>query len=263
MGRLVDSMTRPAGSRWLPGPDSPRMEEAQIHVWRASLDVEQGDAQALEAVLSAEERAATSRLELDWMKRRFGVRRGLLRTLLAAYLGAPPASLRFDRGPQGKPSLTGPPEWRALRFNASHSEDRALVAVAKGRDVGLDVERIRDGIEHAALAARYFSPAEASAIARGPTEQGTNLFFRYWTCKEAWVKARGGGLSIPLDRFEVKLEPGGRRGRVAAVEGTGDRPSWCVDSLDAAPGYAAALAFEEPRPTICLWDWTPRRMLEE
>jgi 4'-phosphopantetheinyl transferase len=158
-----------------------------------------------EASLSPDERARAARLAAGDVRRRFVASRAALRDILAAYVGASPAGLRFRYGPHGKPALAPPLEW--LHFNLAHSQDLAVVAVAR-RPVGVDVERVRplaDG--PLALAARTFAPGEVAALRAAPQSQQLDEFFRYWTCKEAYVKARGAGLSLPFDQFTVELPP--------------------------------------------------------
>jgi 4'-phosphopantetheinyl transferase len=140
-------------------------------------------------LLSPDERDRAERFKVPGAAERFTLARGLLRRTLGGILGTDPAGLRFSYGPQGKPGLEG----RALTFNLSHSENWAAIAVAQGREVGIDLERIRPHDHH--LVERYFSAPEAILYrATLPEKQGL-AFYHFWTAKEAYLKARGEGIS--------------------------------------------------------------------
>ena len=236
---------------------SPELTDTQVHVWRASLDLPDEVVRSLESLLSKDELLRASRFSFERIQRRFVVRRGQLRSVLALYLGEDPRSLRFEYGPQDKPRLVGEPAWENLSFNTTHSYDMALFAVAHCREVGIDLEKIRDDFEHAEIANRHFAPSEAANLEAEPLESRLPLFFDYWTCKEAWIKAMGGGLSIPLNQFEIRLEPGESRARVVSLSLPVLDAQWFVHRLRVAPGYAAALAVEGFDVGVSLRDWAP------
>jgi 4'-phosphopantetheinyl transferase len=182
--------------------------------------------------------------------------------LLARYLGARPEDLRFAYGSKDKPRLAGDRSRQDLQFNCSHSAELALIAVTRGREIGVDVERVRDDVRCSELATRYFAPAEAMALARETPDKQRDLFFRYWTGKEAWIKAEGGGLSIPLRQFEVRFSSGDRPAPVVTLaDASGDLLGY-VYPLRVAGGYAAALAAAEPGLEIQLRQWTPEVVLQ-
>jgi 4'-phosphopantetheinyl transferase len=250
-------MTYPGSSCWRSPSARPILDEAAVHVWRASLEAPEGAFEALHEVLSEDERVRAARFASEELQRRFIVRRGILRTLLASYLEASPRDLRFEYGPEDKPSLAGDPVWKALRFNLSHSYGKALFAVAREREIGVDLEKIRDEVEHDEIAQGYFAPLEAAALAEAPLESRAPLFFTYWTCKEAWIKAKGRGLTLPLDRFEIRLVHGESSARVIDLEDPNHDSHGYVHQLDAAPGFAAALAVDDPDLGFSLWNWKP------
>jgi 4'-phosphopantetheinyl transferase len=211
-----------------------------VHLWCASLDLPDLAQQSLAALLSAEERdrARTFRFERD--RQRWIARRGLLRRLLGRYLGVDPAELRFVYGPRGKPALAAP---AALAFNLSHSGGLALYGISAASSIrlGVDVELIRSDLAHLPLAKRYFSPAEQSALQVLPRSQQLAAFFRCWTRKEAFVKALGEGLSVPLDSFDVSLSAG--EAQLLAWRHPAAAETVCtLFDLEPAPGFAAALA---------------------
>jgi 4'-phosphopantetheinyl transferase len=159
----------------------------------------------MDSVLSAEEKARASRFVYERDAKRFSTRRFRMRQILGAYLSCEPGVISFVAGEHGKPFLH-PDHNSDLQFNLSHSEDMAVLAVARELEVGVDVEWIRPVEER--IAEKFFSPAEQRALADLPPEWVTRGFFECWTGKEAFVKARGTGLSLPLDSFDVSLGPG-------------------------------------------------------
>jgi len=150
----------------------------------------------------------------------------------------PAKELAFDLNEFGKPELAG----SEIMFNLSHSHGLALFAVTRGRAIGIDIERIREEMTIGKIARRFFSPAEASALSALPAHQQAEAFFNCWTRKEAWIKARGQGLSIALNSFEVSLAPG-EPARLRATRPDPEEASrWSLVALACEPGYAAALA---------------------
>lgn len=237
---LTSSMLREA-----PPDGSLDLDRATVHVWQARLDqfaVRQG--QMLE-LLSADERERAARFHFAKDRRHFIVARALLRTLLARYLNLPPHHLSFSYGPYGKPALAGEGESRALlRFNVSHSHGVALYAVARERDVGVDVEYVRRDMVGESIAERFFSAREVAALRALPAEVQPQAFFNCWTRKEAFIKARGEGLSFPLDRFEVSLDPKEPAALVSVRDDPREASRWSLQALPVEEGYAAALAVE-------------------
>jgi len=134
--------------------------------------------------------------------------RGCLRAVLARYTGLGPSALIFQPGATGKPALAaGPDGEERVLFNLSHSHGRMLIAVARQREVGVDLEQIRDGVEVAKLAQRFYSPSECESVTGLPAPAQAAQFFRYWAAKEAFLKCKGVGLQFPLDRCEIMLSP--------------------------------------------------------
>ena len=205
--------------------------------------------------LAADEQARAGRFYFQKDREHFIVARGVLRAILGRYLNREPAGLPFCYGSHGKPALAGQSERGAIRFNVSHSHGVALYAVTREREVGIDLERIRFDLEVVEIAERFFSRREAAMLRTLPMAAQRQAFFRCWTRKEAYIKARGEGLSLPLDQFDVSLAPG----EPAAVLGTQGDPSeasrWSLEELSPAPGYAAALAAEGHGWRLACWQW--------
>jgi 4'-phosphopantetheinyl transferase len=180
----------------------------------------------------------------------------VLRVILGGYLNRAPERLSFSYSSHGKPALAEESDRDAIRFSVSHSHGVALYAFTRGRDVGIDLERIRADLAVVEIAERFFSQQEVAMLRAFRTEEQRQAFFRCWTCKEAYIKARGEGLSLPLDRFDVALAPGGEP---AAVLGTQRDPSeaarWSLLELDPGPGYVAALAVEGHGWRLTCWRW--------
>jgi 4'-phosphopantetheinyl transferase len=222
------------------------LDGASVHLWRASLDCAPPERERLASLLSEDEQARAARLRVPSIRERFVAGRGLLRRLLGMYLAAPPESLRFAYRPHGKPYLhpeIGAPD---IRFNLSHSQGLALFAFARGREVGVDLEIIRSDRDHTRLASRFFSAREVDALAALDPGDRMAGFFRCWTRKEAYLKARGEGLAIPLDSFSVSVGPEETACLLEADGAPAEAARWRIAAVDAAPGYAAALAVEGP-----------------
>ena len=221
-------MTEP---RWQPGPARRRLDADTVDVWLVALD----DAPA-DVLLDAEEQARAARFVRDEDRARWIAARSALRALLGAYAGVDPRALRFAEGPHGKPALAGGDD--GLRFNLSHSADTALIAVARGREVGVDVELPRRAVDHVALARRVLTAEEADRIAAiedaGAQERA---FLRAWVRWEAVLKCRGTGIG-----------------------GAGEAPEgpmpWVAD-LDVDAPAAAALAVDDGPVAVRTWRWPP------
>jgi 4'-phosphopantetheinyl transferase len=211
------------------------LAEHEVHIWWVGLDPPAAVVEALRGCLAADELARAGRLRAPGAAARFVVARGALRRILGAYLDCPPGDVAFSYSASGKPALAGgtPRGARALRFSLSHSGSVAAYALARGRDVGIDIEEIRPGGAEVEIASRYFSPGEADAVAAATGAERDRLFYRCWTRREARLKAEGLGLlssgpSCP--------------GRASSAAGPAGR--WRALDLDAPPGYAGALVVE-------------------
>lgn len=191
-----------------------------------------------EAVLDDVERARSARLARPSDRNRFVAAHGALRRFLACCLEISPAAVIYEHGVSGKPRLArGLP---SLEFNLSHSGDLAIVAVARDRQVGVDVERLRELPDAMNIAQTHFTPDERDALGSLPPAERRDAFFRCWTRKEAVIKAVGHGLALALDSFDVDLAPGS----ASALRSFGGRPAaesgLSLRDLRAPPGFAAA-----------------------
>jgi 4'-phosphopantetheinyl transferase len=241
---------------WLlpPEPEDLTLTGEEVHVWRASLNWPAGYVRRFQDLLTPDELSRSERFRFQADRQRFLVARGLLRTILSRYLRVEPGQLRFAHDERGKPHLISPSASRALAFNLSHAHGLLLIAVTHNRRVGIDVEYTRPplpDVEH--IAERFFSVEEKEVLrALSPTARN-EAFFRCWTCKEAYLKARGEGLSMPLDRFQVAVIPG-QPARLLRVEGDLKEASrWSLRELVPAPGYVATLAVEGGGWRLSCW----------
>lgn len=251
---------------WVRPPENLDIGTDRVDVWRVHLSL----ATPSEDSLSADERQRASRFHFDVDRDRYIVAHASLRGILSRYLQCEPSELKFSANEYGKPSLIRSNDFSRsvksatevattndIEFNLSHSGDFALIAVARGRKVGVDVELIREGIELEDLARRNFSQAENQELMALPVEQRPLGFFNCWTRKEAYIKAQGLGLSMPLDSFDVSL------GEPAALKATrpdeNESARWSLHSLNVESDYAVALAVEGNGLEIRCWDWVVDR----
>lgn len=231
--------------------NSPRELSPQaIHVWRVRMDHACFEP---EQVLSDDEKERAGRFYFDSDRHRFSVARGALRAILGGYLGMEPKRVKFDYGAQGKPFLADAAS--PIRFNLSHSRDCALVAVSCGRDVGVDVEFVRALAGGGQIPERFFSSREAEALRALPEPLRERAFFVCWTRKEAYIKARGGGLSIPLDGFEVSVDPREPAALLAVRDDPAAAAQWGIVELFPADGFVAALAARGKDWRYYCYDW--------
>lgn len=237
----------------LPTLETLVLESDEVHVWRSYLDLAASQIQALYQTLSADERSRAERFYFQQDQHRFIAARGILRAILGRYLRVESNQLRFGYGLYGKPALTGECGGEDLRFNLSHSDGLALYAVTRGREVGVDLERIRADFVDEQVAKRFFSPEEVSALQALPAHLQKEAFFNCWTRKEAYIKARGEGLSFPLDKFEVSLSPGAPAALVSTLSDPQEATRWSLHHLFPGPGYVGALAVEGQSWQLKCW----------
>jgi len=224
-------------------------------VWRVSLRVAASNVGVYSTVLCTEEQDRAGRFFFERDRSAFIVTRGVLRTLLGRYLGCPPDRLQFRHGPAGKPALTEPFGGDALGFNVSHSHGLALLAMARGREVGVDVEKIRPGLATEDIATRFFAPREVAMLRAVPMPLRASAFFTCWTRKEAYIKATGKGLSLPLDGFVVSLAPGEPAAILDTRPDAAEASRWHLTALAPGAGYVGAVAIAGGQPEIKAWDW--------
>ena len=231
LGRDPRDWERPP-TRTRPGP-------GEVDVWRFGLDLDPGEVEALAVGLADDERDRAGRFVFPRDRDRYVAGRGRLRAILGGYLGLGPGEVRFAYGPRGKPALVRSGD--RLRFNLAHAQGLALLAIAEGREVGIDLEQVRPLPDADALAGRFFSVRERDELRARPDADRLAAFFTCWTRKEAYLKALGDGLAAPLDRFRVTIDPDGPA-RLLEVDGRpGSESGWTMVGIAPAPGYVGAL----------------------
>lgn len=219
-------------------------------MWRASLRAGGRSVARLRATLSMDERARADRFVQAAHRDAFVCARGFLRDVLGRVSGRAAATLRFGYGSAGKPRLD---DGTTLRFNLSHSDGVALLALTRGREVGVDVEALRAVPDALLLADRHMAASEARALRRVAPERRDAAFLRCWTLKEAYVKAVGDGLGMALDAFEVGFDAPAPRLRLLPSGATPE--DWSLEAIDPGPGYVGALAREAGSASLACFDW--------
>lgn len=241
-------------SDWVQPPVDLMLLNHDVHVWRASLEQPAEQVQKLAQTLSEDERIRAERFYFERDKKRFIVGRGLLRIILARYTNLAPHQLQFSYGKRGKPALVTTGAYSSLQFNLSHSEDLALYAIAHHRLLGIDLEYIRPISNVEQLAKRFFCPRESEVIRSLPPKQQQQAFFHGWTCKEAYLKATGEGLT-ELQQVEVSLAIGEPARLLSILGDSQATANWSLQALNVAPGYMGALAVEGYDWRLSCWQW--------
>jgi 4'-phosphopantetheinyl transferase len=223
-------------------PAAPQLVPAEAHVWEFPLTAAESRLGEFKQLLSADEQERAARFHFEKDQHKFTVARASMRAILGAYLGCSAQKLSFVYSENGKPALAEAAS--GIRFNLSHSGEMALLGVALDRDLGVDIELIRPDVETDNLARRFFSPTERDSIRTLPEEERIPAFFRCWTCKEAFLKGQGVGLSRGLDSFDVEVNPKSPARLLATRPDTAEAASWSLHDVAIISGYAAALAVE-------------------
>ncbi len=196
---------------------------------------------AYEALLTPEERARKQRYYFEKNRHEFLLTRALVRTVLSRYAPVRPAAWAFSANEWGCPAIATP-EGAGLRFNLSNTKGLVCCLVAQDRDVGIDVEDVAREGDTVSIADRFFSPTEVAELHALPEERQRSRFFDYWTLKEAYIKARGMGLAIPLDQFSFLLAPGSPIGIAFDPRLPDDPASWQFEQIRPTTAHLISLA---------------------
>ena len=231
--QLRDSTVDAAPSELPPGT---------VHLWQRSLQESSEAVEACYQLLSAEEREKALRYRIERPRSDFVLTRGTLRLLLAAYLGTTPREVSFEYSEYGKPRLAVSCD---VRFNVSHTNGLALLGFARNREIGIDVEQMRAEVEVLKLARRFFSTHEIDEIEKRSGDKLRRAFFHCWTRKEAYIKARGEGLSLPLQEFDVSVDRGATQALLATRPDASEASRWLIRDVPLSNGYAGALSVGE------------------
>jgi 4'-phosphopantetheinyl transferase len=218
------------------------LKEGEAHLWFVSLALVSDKISDFKSLLSADEQERADRFRAVQDADRYVAARGWLRTLLGSYLSIEPHRLQFSYDSFGKPHLSD--NAPSMSFSVSHCDDWGLFGFTHQHRIGVDLERVREGINVEDLAQRFFSENELRKLRSLPPAQQREAFYRAWTRKEAYLKARGEGLSFGLDRVEVSLAPDEPAMILSAADDPGISQRWAVQHLLPRPGYVGAATVE-------------------
>ena len=215
----------------------------EVHVWRGSLDLMPTVVERLRRLLSHDELARAGRFHFERDRQHFIVARGCLRTILSCYLKTPATEIEFIYGVNGKPQLADSClQAQPLYFNLAHSAGLALYAFTHVGEIGVDLEQIRSELTGDDIARQFFSKSELACLTRLPSEVRQEAFFNCWTRKEAFIKAKGIGLSLALDQFDVTLAPNEPPALLWTGWDENEASRWSLKGIIAGPGYVGAVA---------------------
>ena len=233
---------------WFPAPQRLTLAPAELHLWRARCDERPEQLQHYQELLSPDEMERAGRFAIDGARRDFIVSRGMLRELLAAYLNTLAREIVLRYGIHGKPYLSPDEKDSGVHFNVSHSKGFVVFAFSRQAEVGVDIEQIKAEFPGREIAERFFSEREVAALGQLPPQRSGEAFFMCWTRKEAYVKARGGGLQIPLRSFSVGLEE--KEQQLVDERGR----EWSVYPFEPGIGFAAAVVAEGRGWRLKYWE---------
>ena len=243
---------------WLPPTEACwDLPAGEVHLWRATLDVSATQLTALSATLGDDEPERAARRIFERDRNHFVAARGTLRMLLGRYLQREPASLSFEYGSHGKPSLRAAPNaaTTTIEFNVAHSHGLALIALARDRTVGVDLERVRGEVRCDALAGRCYSPAELRYYESLSDDLRRQHFFAAWARKESLLKATGRGLSLAMRDVEVADSSGSAAGILKLADTSGVPKNWRWQAVEPGDGYTGAIAAEDGPWQLHRWQW--------
>ena len=240
---------------WSPAPKDLILADYEVHVWRAQIELSSPQVQRLSGILTDDELDRAKRFFFDIDRQRFIMARATLRSILSRYIPISPGHLRFYYNQYGKPSLAPEVSSTPLNFNLSHSGNMALFAITRNMEIGVDVERVQSDFEYEEIAKRFFSVNEVATLHTIPTEKRLEAFYNCWTRKEAYIKAHGKGLSLPLDSFDVSLAPGDPPMLLITKDEPQERSLWTLLDLKPGLGYVGAVAVKGIGCRFRYWEW--------
>jgi len=238
-----------------PPPSDLKLTLNEIHIWSTFLDQPQHEVHALEKILSREEKIRAKNFHFERHRTRFIVGRGFLRTILGRYLGVKPGRLQLLHGKNGKPALAGTYADAGVSFNLSHSKGQALYAIILGWEIGVDIEYIHDFSEMESIADKILSASEKIAFRELPKQKKIKAFFKWWTRKEAFLKALGTGLAQSMDMIDISIFYGEETVGEKIEVSPDEISKWSIHDIEPVPGFAAAFAVEQKNWRLHCWQW--------
>lgn len=244
-------------SYWISPPENLALVADRVDVWRIPTSVDEEAVSQFHAVLSEAQKARAARMRVAEKRCQYIIAQGLTRMLIGTIVGTAAESLEFDRGPKGKPYLGGEFADTGIQFNMTHTSHMALIAITMNREVGVDIERIRDNLQWEKLARRYFSPQEYGEFSSLPESERLRAFFTCWTRKEAVLKAIGTGLGGGLASFDVSIGPQSPPALLDNRWNGRFHGDWSLNPLDPGSGYVATLVTERDGFEVRRFDAIP------
>ncbi len=236
---------------WHIPPKNLNMKSDEVHIWLASLDIDRTSLKNLKKILSEDEIKRAEKFYFEKDKNHFIACRSILRNILSLYLNVPAGDIKFSYNPYGKPSV---PE-KKISFNLSNSYGLAIYGITCDKEIGIDIEHIPEDFSWEEIVEQFFSKKEIMELYKTPCDMRKKAFFNCWTRKEAYIKAKGMGLSIPLDSFDVSLIPG-EPVKLLEVRGKKEEKSrWFLKEILINNNYISALAVEGYNLTFKYWKW--------
>lgn len=237
---------------WQPAPKKVFLDTNEVHVWHYNIEHSDNLQTELYAILSDAEQQKANEYHHENAKKEYIAAHGILRKILGEYIQVAAKNIDITIGAHGKPLLTAP--FNEIKFNLSHSNNHILVAVAKNREVGIDLENTLRKTNALKLAQRFFTERETQILSSLSDNQSRKAFFRAWCRKEAILKAMGTGISYGLDRFEVSLLPD-ESAKIINVLDDEQRGKWTINDLPKIEHFASAVVVEGKGWELSCWNW--------
>lgn len=238
-------------------PASLQLQAGEVHIWMGVQDRTESECSRFLRILSPDERMRAEQFRFEEHRLKFIARHGILRTILGKYLGVPAHTVLFHHGANGKPELAKAFRRSGVVFNISHSNGLALFAFARNHEIGVDIEHVRDIPEMEHIIERFFSPGERAFIHATPPLERRDAFFDCWTRKEAFIKATGTGLALPLSSFDVAPGQEERDAQGIDAEAQPFLSPWSVRTLRPAREHAGAVAVRSKNSNFHYFRWIP------
>lgn len=248
---------RVTDERWERAEMGPPLSSEEVHVWRVGLDRGDREIETFRRLLDPREQQRSDAMVFRHHGDRLTIAHGALRLILGSYLSIDPREVRYAYGQNQKPSLAATHGTQGPRFNLSHSDNLALIAVARGRELGIDLEKLRTTIDVDRVAKRFFSPREMMSLGGGSIAKRREAFFSTWTRKEAYLKARGDGLRYPLEAFSVDVDPAGNPILARNSRNPEDVGRWTFRTLALSASFFGTLVVEGFGWSQRCFDWGP------
>ena len=227
----------------------------RVTVWKINLQHLNPDQSSYNRFLSDQELEKSKRFYFEKDQRRYVQSHAILRMILGEILGVSPITLQFISNRFGKPYISSQHGYSELFFNLSHSQSGVVIAVSQGIECGVDIEYQRDVFPSREIAEHFFSKVEIRSLLALPPEQQKEGFFNCWTRKEAFIKAKGQGLTIPLDSFDVSLVPGEAARLLQSRLEPDDSERWSLVHLDTWNQYSSALCAQSKNISYVIEEW--------